>query len=215
MKKILFTMLTALTLLVSCDGHIDPLDTSLRPCQILCSDGQTVSYEQMKEEKKTPVAVVFYANHGNEEIPCSGYAVYLWDLKSEALSDSLVFNQGTSADVTAYDGNSNTYAIYFSGTSPAAESVFDIWHYGQSAFIPSVSEMRLLHSVRPSLNEYIEKCGGDILSDNPDECWYWTSTEVAGQEQHKAWLYSLSTGAIHETPKDEPHKIRPIIAIYE
>lgn len=215
MKKILFTMLTALTMLSSCDEHIDPLDTSLRPCQILCTDGKVLTYEQMKEEEKTPIGVVFYANHGNEDIACSGYAVYLWDKEMSALSDSLGFNQGTSANISAFDGNSNTYAMYFSGTSPAAESVFDTWHYGQSAFIPSVAEMRLLYTLRGSLNEYIEKCGGDIISNNPDECWYWTSTEVAGQEQHKAWLYSLSTGAMQETPKDQTHKVRPIISIYE
>lgn len=215
MKKLFFTMLTALFVLTSCDEHIDPLDTSLRPCQILCSDGKVLSFEQMEQEGKIPVAVVFYANHGNEKIQGSGYAVYLWDNSSAIYSDSLGVNQGTSADVTAYDGNSNTYAMYASGVSPAADSVFSIWRYGQSAFIPSVAEMNLLSSIRTEVNQYIEKCGGDVIPDSPDECWYWTSTEVAGQERHKAWLYSLSTGAMHETPKDEEHKIRPIISIYQ
>lgn len=214
-KHILFTMLTALFVLTGCDEHIDPLDTSLRPCQILCTDGQVLTYEQMKLEGKTPIGVVFYANHGNEEIPCIGYAVYLWDSSSESYADSLGVNQETSADVSAYDGNANTYAMYASEVSPAANSVFGIWRFGQSAFIPSVAEMNLLFSIRTEVNRYIEKCGGDIIPDAPEECWYWTSTEVAGQERYKAWLYSLSTGAMQETPKIEMHKIRPIISIYQ
>lgn len=214
-KHMLVTMLTALFILTGCDEHIDPLDTSLRPCQILCTDGKVLTYEQMEQEGKTPIAVVFYANRGNENIEGSGYAVYLWDSQKEIYADSLGVNQATSADVSAYDGNSNTYAMYASGVSPAASSVFAIWRFGQSAFIPSVAEMKLLFSMRTEVNRYIEKCGGDKIPDVPEECWYWTSTEVAGQELHKAWLYSLSTGAMQETPKDEMHKIRPIISIYQ
>ncbi|MDY5681501.1 MAG: DUF1566 domain-containing protein, partial [Prevotella sp.] len=41
----------------------------------------------------------------------------------------------------------------------------------------------------------------------------WTSTEVQGQETAKAWLYSLASGSIQETPKTQPHKIRPIITL--
>lgn len=46
-----------------------------------------------------------------------------------------------------------------------------------------------------------------------DDCWYWTSTEVAGQETGKAWLYSLGSGAMQETPKTQAHKARPIITL--
>ena len=54
----------------------------------------------------------------------------------------------------------------------------------------------------------------DEIQDNPDECWYWTSTEVKEQETDKAWLFSLASGAIQETPKTQAHKIRPIITLY-
>lgn len=38
----------------------------------------------------------------------------------------------------------------------------------------------------------VTKCGGDPLPQDTDEdCWYWTSTEVKGQQTAKAWLYSL------------------------
>ena len=144
----------------------------------------------------------------------TGYAVYLWDIASAEFSDSIGVKQTTSANVTAYDGNSNTYAMYASGVSPAADEVFNMWHYGQSAYIPSVAQMRLLYQAKNAVNTYIQRCGGDVISDNPDECWYWTSTEVKDQESAKAWLYSLASGALQETPKEQPHKIRPIITLY-
>jgi hypothetical protein len=74
--------------------------------------------------------------------------------------------------------------------------------------------MRLLYERRCLINPIIIKCGGDPIPDAPDECWYWTSTEVEGQETVKAWLFSLGSGALQETPKDQAHKARPIITLY-
>ena len=93
----------------------------------------------------------------------------------------------------------NTFALYDTRetTAPMAEAVFDRWPYGQSAFIPSVAEMRLLYAAREVVNPVIEQCGGDTLpTDNAGDCWYWTSTEVEGQQTAKAWLYSLGSGAM-------------------
>lgn len=85
--------------------------------------------------------------------------------------------------------------------------------YGQSAYVPSVAQMRLLYAERGIINPVIEKCGGDPLPTEADECWYWTSTEVEGQQTVKAWLYSTASGAMQETPKTQAHKVRPIITI--
>ena len=73
--------------------------------------------------------------------------------------------------------------------------------------------MRLLYHAKDIINPYILKCGGTPIPDEDDDCWYWTSTEVEGQATAKAWLYSLGSGAIQETPKWQPHKARPIITI--
>lgn len=97
--------------------------------------------------------------------------------------------------------------------SPLAESVFALWKYGQSSYVPSVAEMRLLYQAKAAVNPTIELCGGDVLPEAADECWYWTSTEVSEQETVKAWLYSLSSGVIQETPKNQAHKVRPIITL--
>lgn len=198
---------------VSCDEHRDFPDIAMKTCDILCTDGKVVRFEDMQSQGKKPIAVVFHINQ-TDNMEGTGYAVYLWDIASAEFSDSIGVKQTTSANVTAYDGNSNTYAMYASGVSPAADEVFNMWHYGQSAYIPSVAQMRLLYQAKNAVNTYIQRCGGEVISDNPDECWYWTSTEVKDQESAKAWLYSLASGALQETPKEQPHKIRPIITLY-
>ncbi len=183
---------------------------------VLCTDGKVMQLSDFEQSDKEAVAVVFHVNH-SENIAGTGYAVYLWEVTPEALADSLGFAQGTSADITAYDGNANTFALYGSGrgtTSPLAQRVFDVWHHGQSAFIPSVTESRLLYAVKSVVNPIIERLGGEPLPSNEDDSWYWTSTEVDGQQTAKAWLYSFGSGAIQKTSKLQAHKARPIITIY-
>ena len=202
--------------LTGCDGHHDPLDTSMKVGHILCTDGKARNYEDYAASGKEAIAVVFHVNH-NEGISCTGYAVYLHDLAAEAFADILGVAQGTSADLTAYDGNENTFALYDTQdvSSLMAMQVFDLWRYGQSAYVPSVAQMRLLYAAKEFINPYLTACGGDSLPDDTDNCWFWTSTEVEGQETAKAWLYSMGSGAIHETPKIQKHKVRPIITINE
>ncbi len=217
MKTILFSLLGILTILLSsCDAHKDFPDTSMRPTHILCTDGKVVSLADYRSSDKKAIAVVFHVNH-NADIEGNGYAVYLWDIDPVAFADSLNVSQGTSADLTAFDGNTNTFSIYSTTDtgSPLADKVFDIWQYGQSAYIPSVAQMRLLYSAKSTVNPIIEECGGTPLPDTPDDCWYWTSTEVSGQQTAKAWLYSMGSGAMQETPKTQAHKARPIITLNE
>jgi len=215
MKKIIFSFAVSLGLLVGCDDHFDFPDTSIKVCDILCTDGDVLHYEDFfGMDSKTAIGVVFYINH-DKEVEGEGFAVYLHDLSPAALSDSCGIIQKTSTDLASLDGNSNTYALYSNGGcgSPLANEVFDLWAYGQSAYIPSVGQYRLLYEHRDVINRYLVLCGGDPLSTQADECWYWTSTEVAGQAGEKAWLYSLQSGSIQETPKGQAHKARPIITI--
>ena len=210
----LFSLLAIVTLFVACDAHRDFPDTAMRPCHILCTDGKVLSVSDFKQSEKQPIAVVFHVNH-DEAIEGNGYAVYLWDIAPAAFADSLGVAQGTSADIGALDGNMNTFALYDTRetASPMAEAVFDLWRYGQSAYIPSVAQMRLLYAVRETVNPVIERCGGHPLPLDEYDCWYWTSTEVSGQETAKAWLYSTGSGAMQETPKTQAHKLRPIITM--
>lgn len=214
MKYIIPTLLLLVVGLAACDGHKEFPDDSMAIGHILCSDGQTLNLESYKLSGKEAVAVVFYINRDSSK-EGQGYAVYLWDLAPVAFADSTGATQGTSADIEALDGNANTYSMYVGKEvgSPLAMQVFDLWCYGQSAYIPSVAQMRLLKAAKSVINPYIAECGGDTLPDAADECWYWSSTEVKGQENDKAWLYSLKSGTIHETPKLQGHKSRPVITI--
>ena len=217
MKKILSMMMAATAILfTSCDDHKDFPDTAMKVGHILCTDGKVLPFEQYEQSGKTAIAVVFHINQ-NEDIEGNGYAVYLDDIAPEAFADSIGVAQGTSASLTAYDGNTNTLALYDTRdvSSPLAEKVFDLWRYGQSAYIPSVAQMRLLYQARYAINPYIVKCGGTPIPDDENDCWYWTSTEVKGQETAKSWLFSLGSGAIQETPKWQAHKARPVITLNE
>lgn len=217
MKKILSILAAAMTLLVTaCDGHKDFPDASMKVGDIVCTDGNVLPWDKYEQSDKKAIAVVFHINQ-NEDVEGNGYAVYLYDITPEAFCDSIGVEQGTSADITAYDGNMNTFALYDTKevSSPLAESVFDLWRYGQSAYIPSVAQLRLLYQAREAVNPYITKCGGTPIPDDDESCWYWSSTEVEGQETAKAWLYSLGSGAMQETPKWQSHQARPIITLNE
>lgn len=210
----LFIALSLLLAVTGCDGHMDVPSTAMRPGHILCTDGMAVSYDECMNTGKEPIAVVFYVNH-DENVQGQGYAVYLHDIGMAQFADSIGVSQGSSADLSSLDGNENTFALYNATavSSPMGELVFDMWKHGQSAYIPSVAQMRLLYYAKNTINPYIEALGGDPLPDDADNCWYWTSTEVDGQQTAKAWLYSLGSGAIQETPKIQAHKVRPIITI--
>lgn len=200
----------------SCDGHHPEPDMGMEVGDVLCTDGQILPMEAWKGSGKEGIGIVFHVNT-NPDIEGRGYAVYLNDLAPLSFADSLGIRQGTSADTYALDGNLNTYALMSQRNvgSPMADAVFELWRYGQSAYIPSVAQLRLLKETRGSINQGIVAIGGEPITDMPGGCWYWSSTEVAGQETAKAWLYSLSQGAMQETPKTQNHKVRPIITIYD
>lgn len=200
----------------SCDGHHPEPDMGMKVGDVLCTDGQILPMESWKKSGKEGIGIVFHVNT-DPEIEGRGYAVYLNDLAPVAFADSIGVKQGTSADAFALDGNANTYALMSQRNvgSPMADEVFALWKYGQSAYIPSVAQLRLLNGARNQINSGLIGIGGESFTDSPDGCWYWSSTEVAGQETAKAWLYSLSQGAMQETPKTQSHKVRPIITIYD
>lgn len=112
MKHITFLLLAFASLLMTaCDAHQDFPDTTIKPCHILCTDGKVVPFSQYEAEKKQAIAVVFNTQQ-SEDVEGTGYAVYLWDIEPVAFADSLGCAQGTSADLTAHDGNLNTYKMY-------------------------------------------------------------------------------------------------------
>lgn len=212
--KLRIPLLCLLPILASCDEHQDFPDTGIKVGQVLCTDGHVYTLEDMRQADKQPIAVVFHVTK-DPAIEGNGYAVYLRELPATLFADSLGISQGTSCDLTAWDGNANTYAMYVTSDcgSPLADAVFDMWRFGQSAYIPSVAQMRLLYAARDVINPVIAACGGELLPVTQERDWYWTSTEVKDMDAAKAWLYSLSSGAIQETPKLQMHPARPVVTL--
>lgn len=203
-----------LLLMTSCDDHIDFPDTSMKVGDILCTDGDILHLKDYRDSGKEAIGVVFHVNH-DEDVEGTGYAVFIHDLSPASMSDTCGVSQKTSGDLDALDGNSNTFALMNAQNShsPLAEAVFDLWRFGQSAYIPSVAQLRLLFNEKERINTMLLSCGGELLPDIAENCWYWSSTEVQGQSEQKGWLFSMQSGTIQETPKIQDHKSRPIITI--
>lgn len=216
-KSVLFGMLTAIMGLTSCDNHDDHefIDTTIHIGDVVCSDGSVIRHDDFLSREKTACAVVFYVNHGDNKAQGQAYAVCLDDITSVAFSDSIGVKQNTSMSTENFDGNSNTYTLYnnMRVVSPMAHRVNEYLCYGQSAYIPSLAQMDLLRAMKYIINPILKDCGGMELPDTPNS-WYWCSTEVEGQSENKAWLYSMSSGLRLETSKLQEHRVRPIITIW-
>ena len=116
--------------------------------------------------------------------------------------------QGTSTDINAFDGETNTTALrYGKIESPIASSI------QAKYFIPSVCEMYKLYAARHIVNATIERCGGTTLPVDSVDCWYWTSTECEGAATDRAWRFSLYSGRFESTDKHTSLPVRPIMMI--
>ena len=215
MKKLFSILAVAATvLLTACDEHQDFPDTAMKVTHILTTDGKVMPYETYEQSCKQAIAVVFNVNQ-REEMEGNGYAVYLWDMTPKAFADSLGVEQGTSADIAAYDGNENTFALYDTEetASPMAEAVFALWKYGQSAYIPSVAQMRLLYSAQTVINPIIEKCGGDPLRPRPTSAGIGHRRRWKDSRQSKHGSTRQPAEPCRKRPRHRRIKVRPIITI--
>lgn len=213
MRKInnLFAALFSLLVLCACDNHIyeDASWHSWVPGMVYCTNGEIMSYESCVSNGNTPEAVLFYVSNDGSTSG-KAYAVALQDYPAKEFidPDTTYFAQGTSADIAKYDGESNTVALrYYPIDSPIAQSV------SPKYFIPSVAEMYMLYVSKSVVNVTIQKCGGDLLPIDKEDCWYWTCTECEGAESDRAWRYSLSSGRFESADKHSPYATRPIISI--
>ena len=207
----LFCAMAVSMLITSCDEHeLEDLSWhSWQPGMVYCTNGEVTDFDKCMADGNTPEAVIFYIDDTGE-IPGKAYAVSLHDNWQEAFSDpdTIYVAQGTSADITAYDGEENTTALrYGKIESPMATAVSDKY------FIPSVGEMFKLYMARHLVNFTIQQCGGDILPIDAEGCWYWTSTECEGAKTDRAWRFSLYSGRFESTDKHTPLPVRPIMMI--
>lgn len=206
----------------SCDDH-EYYDTSVKPGYILCADGRMLSESEYLSQSSTKaVGVVFSGRLDDGRY----LAVLLKDGGALEYCDTLNMPQNTSCSETELDGFMNTTAMQNSYNertghgSPLADAVFSIHMFGQSDFIASVAEWRLLYSSRDIVNSTLAMLSSrgydvDLVDTSGGKgCWYWTSTEVQRNAANQAWLFSMSSGAIHETPKTERHRYRAVVSVH-
>ena len=197
--------------ITSCDNH-EAIDTNVHIGYVLCEDNScldTATY--FHQTAKKGVGVVFFEK--NDSVPA--LAVMLDEYRA-AYSDTVSVSFGTSTNINEFNGRANTVAMLTSsndkGSSPIAQIAYTSHADGQSEYIPCVLEMRLLSQVAPTINPIIKRLGGTPISLS-DDCWYWTSNEVSGNETNQAWLCSAPNGSILESSKIKAHKVRTIIQI--
>ena len=206
----------AITILsTSCDNH-EPIDRNIHVGYVLCNDHScmdTASY--FNQTKRKAVGVVFAEK--TDEHPA---LAVMFDEVNEVFCDSVGMVNGTSTDVTSFCGFKNTVAMYNSYSaetgkgSPLAMEMINFHTNGQSDYLPSVAEQRLLASSSRVINPVLERLGGTPIALEGD-CWYWTSTEVEDNPGVQAWLCSADNGRFLPTPKTQRHKARAIVEIYD
>lgn len=211
-------LIPSLMVCSSCDEH-ETLDLGIHVGHVLCDDHRTMSIEEYESQNAVQAVAVVFAEQ-TEDHPT--LAVMLDEACSWEFADTLGMEQGTSGSLEAFDGWTNTVSLHNSFDvqthkgSPLAQYVFRSHKFGQSDYVPSVAELRLLVSARPTINDIIERCGGTPLSIDVEGggCWYWSSTEVKEDKANSAWLCSMVNGGILPTLKSEKHAARAIVALY-
>ena len=209
-------LMIAITILsTSCDNH-EPIDRDMHVGYVLCNDHScmdTASY--FNQTKRKAVGVVFA-----EKTDVYPALAVMFDELNEVFCDSVGMVNGTSTDITSFCGFKNTVAMYNSYSaetgkgSPLAMEMINFHANGQSDYLPSVAEQRLLASSSRVINPVLERLGGTPIALEGD-CWYWTSTEVEDNPGVQAWLCSADNGRFLPTPKTQRHKARAIVEIYD
>ena len=199
----------------SCDNH-EPIDRDIHVGYVLCNDHScmdTASY--FNQTKRKAVGVVFAEK--TDDHPA---LAVMFNEVNEVFCDSVGMVNGTSTDVTSFCGFKNNIAMYNSYSaetgkgSPLAMEMINFHTNGQSDYLPSVAEQRLLASSARVINPVLERLGGTPIALEGD-CWYWTSTEVEDNPGVQAWLSSADNGRFLPTPKTQRHKARAIVEIYD
>lgn len=218
MDKIRFLLASLLlvTVLAACDEHEkEYIDTRMYVGQIVLDNGRVVNLSDYDKETMKALGVIYAVDNDGSRFNGRAYAVLLKELTPKQFSDSLNLSLKTSTSMTDYKGFDNTFSMYDSGCSPLAVSVMYRLPYFQSAFIPSLQEMRLMYESKKVVNPILKELGGDGFPEDASECYYWTSTEVANHEGYQAYTYSMSGGQPLPAVKTMTYPARPVILLYD
>lgn len=202
-------------LLCSCDEH-EPMDSNIHPGFVLCDGHQVVTLDAYRQDASLKAVGVVFAGATNDH---PVLAVLLDELYPIEYADTLGLDFKTSGSVTDFDGYANSVAMRNGASkgygSPLGEAVFDSHRFGQSDYVPSYAEARLLYQSLSVVNDVIREVGGTPVSTDSSDgsCWYWTSTEDNDDRGNRAWLCSMASGGLQQTPKTEAHPARIIVAL--
>ncbi|GHT53640.1 hypothetical protein FACS189451_03820 [Bacteroidia bacterium] len=217
--KNLYLLGLLMTICWGCEEYIAPIDTTLQPGHILCSDGSLVHPSYFAESGKEAIGIVFWINEQNDPtIPEKGFAVSLQDSPHIYWANINEHVDNVSSNETDFLGAANTVAIISWGQkdsipTPAADyTLFFSPHNVTGWFIPSAGQMKAIHSSINKIYSSLEVVGGEKFSN----IWYWSSTEdgtgSAAPDQY-ALIVSLTEGRVTNSDKKLNHPVRPVIAI--
>ena len=218
MKKI-YTLAIVTAALASCDRWIEPVDTTLQPGHIYCSDGSVLHPVEYRGSGKTAVGVVFWTNGGRDTgTTVRAYAVSLHDLPAEFWAETNEHIPDVATDENDFSGAANTAAILIHRdknqiATPAALAAVSYAPAGVTGwFLPSVAQMKAVFAAKERVYPSLETAGGDKFTGT----WYWSSTEDGSGKnnpEYFALIYSLPEGTVNSSGKANAFSLRPIISI--
>ncbi len=126
--------------------------------------------------------VVFYVDSSGQH----GKIISLGQVRNEWCSRAQ-YEKGIAVGASSNsDGKANTDKVM--SRSDSAEYSAFVWcrAKGNDWYLPAIDELKLLYSVRDTINSTLKEQGGNTLSD-----WYWSSTEEA---EFGAWNVLVVSG---------------------
>lgn len=209
-KIIIFSLvaLLAIILMPGCSEHVDNLDsydyTKVKTGDILLSDNNIISTDKYTSGDKA-IGVVMLVKSD------SVWVVSTKELGEKAYLDTLMTVSNVSSSVTALDGKENTAALFNSGRvsdAATATAFFGSPVYGW--YLPSVGELRVLAMNLKSVEQTMEKIGGDKFKTTQ----YLSSTQDGSSsdtERFYAYCITLQSGNVSSMLKTETGEVRPVL----
>ena len=201
MKKVLL-LLSVLLFTTLCSAQ------TVNIGEILCTDGNILSYDVFPNSGKTAKGIVFYVDETDQH----GWAVHL-EYQGSALWSpdyhdipTLPNYQKFRDAINDFDGLENTRKIRQSGdayTYPAAWAV-DFEH---GWYLPAAGQIRYLYGYIPEVNHSLELVGGQTF-DLSSNWWLWASTECGAED---AWDINYQGSEGHSKKPDHYFYVRSVI----
>lgn len=193
---------------MSCAEHDDMFDVGMKVGNILLANNTMVSAESYNPETMKAVGVVFYTSGD------TALAVAPVELGDYCFSDSIGTISGVSTDSYSLDGLTSTAALITSKQNvPAAEACVKYHSPLSGWFLPSAGELRIMASNLGKVQKSMKIIGGTDF----DDVQYMSSSQdnsSSGNSIINCYCVSLLKGYAVSVPKNESHRVRPVILVH-